>query len=127
MNRHKAKKRSLIVLFDGDCAICSRTIHFITQRAPADHFEFIPLKSDNAKKMLTPWSIDPEKIDSVLLIENNNVYGKSTAILRIMKHLKGLWPVLWFFIIVPPPLRDYLYDRFAQHRHRFSKIFKKYM
>ncbi len=52
-----------------------------------------------------------------ILISGNNAYQKSTAMLRILRHLNGLLPLLYIFIIVPHPLRDTLYDFIGKRRY----------
>ena len=59
------------------------------------------------------------KVDSIILIENQNVYIKSAAVLRIAKHLGGLYPLLYAFVIIPPVIRDFVYDVIARNRYKW--------
>ena len=43
---------------------------------------------------------------------------KSTAVLRTMRHLDGLWFLLYCFVIIPSFIRDFVYDAVASNRYR---------
>ncbi|PJA06564.1 MAG: thiol-disulfide oxidoreductase [Flavobacteriales bacterium CG_4_10_14_0_2_um_filter_32_8] len=108
-----------IILFDGDCNFCDYWIRFIIKRDKKNIFRFASLTSDFGKHYITIHQIT---IDSIILIENGTVFIKSTAALKISKHLFGLWKAAYFFIILPTFLRDFVYDVVAKNRYRwFSK------
>ena len=54
-----------------------------------------------------------------LLVEGDRVSRKSTAALRMARLLSGAWPLLSLLLVVPRPLRDWAYDRFAERRYRW--------
>lgn len=54
-----------------------------------------------------------------MLFENGISYFKSTAALRIAKDLSGLHKLLYAFIIVPRPIRDFVYDYIARNRYKW--------
>jgi predicted DCC family thiol-disulfide oxidoreductase YuxK len=56
-------------------------------------------------------------MSTVVLIENGQLYTRSTAVLRVLRRLEAPWSLLWAFIVVPRPVRDWLYDRVAASRY----------
>lgn len=56
---------------------------------------------------------------SVVLAQDGKVYVESTAALKIVKQLNGLWPMLYLFILVPPVVRDTIYRWVADNRYRW--------
>ncbi len=104
-----------IILFDGICNFCDASVQFIMKRDNGA-FKFASLQSDIGQELVTRHKL--QGIDSLVLIEEDKAYTKSTAALRIAKRLKGLWSVLYIGIIIPKPLRDPLYDLFAKNRYR---------
>lgn len=106
-----------IVLFDGDCTFCNRSVQFIFKRDPKAFFQFAPLNSTIGTKLKQKHHI-PSDIDSLILIENNRWYAKSTAALRISKQLNGFWKCAFLLIIIPKPVRDFIYDLIAKNRNR---------
>ena len=106
-----------IVLFDGVCNLCNSSVKFIINHDSKNHFQFAPLQSEKGKELLRDFNIDNVELESFVLIENNKIYLKSTAALRIAKHLNKLYPLLFIFIIVPPFIRNGIYGYIARNRY----------
>ena len=107
-----------IIFFDGDCNFCNKSVQFIIKRDRKGLFRFTSLQSEIAKSLLTAYP-HTSPLDSIVLIENEQLFIESTAVLRICRKLDGLWKGLYIFIIVPKPIRDWFYRWFAKHRYRF--------
>jgi len=103
-----------IIVFDGICNLCNGLVDFIMKRN--DTITFCAGQTVKGKKLLKKYHITNFK--SVVLIENNKVYLKSSAILRIFRKLGALWPLLYILIIIPSFIRDWLYDYIARKRYR---------
>jgi len=115
---------SKIILFDGVCNLCNGAIQFILKRDQQDVFKFAPLSSTIGKKLLAERNIDPQTIDSIILIEPNIAYyAKSDAILEISKSLSGYKTLATIAEFLPKGLRDAIYDFTA--RNRYSWFGKK--
>ena len=108
-----------IVFFDGVCNLCQRSVQFILTHDSKATFSFASLQGDVAKKILSPHQLDTEQVNSLVLLENGKVYTRSTAALRVAKQLNGLWPILYVFMIVPPFIRDAVYNWIARNRYRW--------
>jgi predicted DCC family thiol-disulfide oxidoreductase YuxK len=110
-----------ILLFDGVCNLCNRTVQFVIDRDPAGVVRFAPLQSDAARRVLAARGrAAPEgELDSVLLVEGARVYERSDAALRVARRLRGGWPLLYAFIVVPRSARDLVYRFVAKHRYRW--------
>ena len=109
---------SAIVLFDGVCNFCDRSVNFIIERDPGGYFKFAPLQSEIGEKLLAENGVDKVETDSVVLIEDGKVYTHSTAALRVARRLEGAWKWFYYLIFVPRPIRDAFYKIFAKYRYR---------
>lgn len=120
------------VLFDGVCNFCDSSVNFIIEHDPTGYFKFAPLQSDEGKRLANEYGFESATaaesaqaasdlipIDSVILIEEGNAYTHSTAALRITSRMGLPWSLLYAFIIVPTPVRDFFYKLFARYRYRF--------
>ena len=105
-----------IILFDGVCNLCNASVQFIIKRDKGDYFRFSALQSETGKAMANKYGVSANA-SSVILIEDEKKYSKSTAALRIAKKLSGLWPLLYLFIIIPPPIRNGIYRIVAKNRY----------
>ena len=107
-----------IVLFDGVCNLCNGFVNFLIDRDQHDRFRFGSLQSENVKGLLLTFHYTTQEISTVVLIQDNALYTQSTAVLRICRLLPGAWPLLYGFIIIPRPLRDFIYNLVAKNRYR---------
>jgi predicted DCC family thiol-disulfide oxidoreductase YuxK len=107
-----------IVFFDGICNLCNNSVQFIIKRDPAGLFKFASLQSEIGQKFLHSYDL-PKEINSFVLIENGKVYIKSTAALRVCSHLKGFWKLFACFQIIPPFIRDAIYEFIANRRYKW--------
>ena len=57
--------------------------------------------------------------DTVILVEDQKVYDKSTSALKIAKHLDGGFKAFYAFIVIPKFLRDWVYDFIAKNRYQW--------
>ncbi|MCC5920834.1 MAG: thiol-disulfide oxidoreductase DCC family protein [Cyclobacteriaceae bacterium] len=111
-----------ILLFDGICNLCNGAVDFIIKRDPKNHFLLASLQSRKGQALLDHFQLEKKEFSSLVLIEGEKVYLKSTAALRAAKKLNGLWPATYIFIIVPSFIRDVVYDIIARNRyHWFGK------
>jgi predicted DCC family thiol-disulfide oxidoreductase YuxK len=108
-----------ILLFDGECGFCNRTVQFFLDREKNSKMHFAPLESDLGKKLRKYFEIDPQ-LDSLILIKKHSAYIKSCAALRMAPYMKGAWPLLAAFVVIPPFIRNLVYDFIAKRR---KKIF----
>ncbi len=110
-----------VVLFDGVCNLCNATVNFLIDHDRRRRLRFAAVQSDAAAALLarlghTPVAGDP---DSILFVEGGRVYQRSTAALRIARHLSLPWKLGYVWVIVPRPLRDLVYKWIARNRYRW--------
>ncbi|MFQ3350584.1 MAG: putative DCC family thiol-disulfide oxidoreductase YuxK [Candidatus Arcticimaribacter sp.] len=107
-----------IVLFDGDCNLCNRSVKFIIKRDLKAKFRFTSLQSKLGQSLLSKFNLPSNKFDSFVLIKEDNCFLKSNAALEIVKEFNGVWKWLPIFKFIPLFIRDYVYDVIANNRHK---------
>ena len=106
-----------IILFDGICNFCNRTINIILKYDTQAYFQFAPSQSTAGIDILQQFKLDQKASASVILIDNEKVYTKTDAVIQIAKHLSG-WPSLFRFIkFIPKSIRNFGYDLIAKNRY----------
>jgi predicted DCC family thiol-disulfide oxidoreductase YuxK len=108
-----------IILFDGVCNLCNLSINFIIKHDFKKQFLFASLQSDAAKEILLQFSQKKIELNSIILVENNIIYDKSTAVLKISKYLTNGFKLFYFFILIPKFIRDWIYDLIAENRYKW--------
>ncbi|MBT8298571.1 MAG: thiol-disulfide oxidoreductase DCC family protein [Maribacter sp.] len=107
-----------IVLFDGSCNLCNRSIQFVIKRDKNDEFRFATLQGDIGRRLVKERNIDTSKVDSIILIEPGVAYyTKSTAALKIGDTFGGIWKITSVLNLIPRQLRDIVYDWVAKNRY----------
>lgn len=109
-----------IVLFDGTCGFCEGTVRFIARRDRSGYFRFAPSQWPQAQAALAARGLTREAARSLVLIEGDKVYLRSTASLRIAGHLPAPWRWARVLLSVPVPIRDAVYRVIAAARHRLA-------
>jgi predicted DCC family thiol-disulfide oxidoreductase YuxK len=115
----EAPEAHAVVLFDGVCNLCNASVNFIIDRDPGGYFRFASLQSDVAARLLRKAGRPDPGLESIVLVEGGKVYYRSDAILRIARNLKGAWPLMRIFSVIPRTLRDRIYDWIAKNRYRW--------
>ena len=108
--------RDNVVLFDGYCNLCNRSIRLLKKTDRNKKMIFIHLQSEHAKDYLKMISPLP---DSVVLYSGGRYYIKSDAVLKTAGIAGGWMHVLKLFYIIPRPIRDFIYDMIASNRYRW--------
>jgi predicted DCC family thiol-disulfide oxidoreductase YuxK len=121
MSTDPIPKPPLILLFDGSCGLCDSAVKFILKRDSARRFRFAPQESQLAQDLLAKHGLNADELNSIVLIDGENVYLRSNAILRIVMELPDPWPLAGVLVYVPVPLRNAAYDYVARHRKEWFK------
>ena len=90
-NKLNDNEVKIFIFFDGYCNLCSWAVRFIIKRDTKDYFRFSSLQSEAGKNIIESLNLSDTYKQSVILVENNLVYLKSEAALRILKKLKHLF------------------------------------
>ncbi|WP_026934342.1 thiol-disulfide oxidoreductase DCC family protein [Christiangramia echinicola] len=117
---NKIPEHKKIVLFDGVCNLCDGAVQRIIKHDRKDIFRFASLQSDFGKELVAERGLDPEELDSIILIDPGVAYyKKSTAALEISRDLSGGYSLLKNFLFIPESLRDGIYDFIANNRYKW--------
>jgi len=108
-----------IVLFDGVCKFCNASVNFIIDHDPAGRIRFAALQSEAGQALLRKFRLDTSEFDTLILVEGERFWARSTAALRVAGHLGGPWRYLSALLLMPAFLRDPLYDVLARNRFRW--------
>jgi predicted DCC family thiol-disulfide oxidoreductase YuxK len=109
-----------VVLFDGTCGFCEASVRFIARRDRDDYFRFAPSQWPQAQAAMARHGLTREAARSLVLIEGDQVYLRSTASLRIAARLPWPWRAAKWLLPVPLPIRDFGYRIVAALRHRLA-------
>ena len=106
-----------IILFDGVCNFCNRSINIILKHDKDSYFQFAPSQSNAGIDILQQFDLDQKASTSVILIDHEKIYTKTDAVIQIATYLTG-WPKSFRLLkFIPKPIRDFAYDVIAKNRY----------
>lgn len=112
-----------IILFDGECKLCSTWVPFVIKRDPDAIFKFCSVQSPKGQELLSMHGLDTDNFETMVLIVDEKALFRSEAFFEIIKQLQRPWPWLRVLRIFPVVFRDWCYDKIAKNRY---KLFGKH-
>lgn len=89
------------------------------ERDSKNNLKFASLQSEFGASLARELGADPEALVTLMLVENNKLYDRSTAALRIARHLRFPWFLSVTFLIVPPFIRNAAYKIISKNRYKW--------
>jgi predicted DCC family thiol-disulfide oxidoreductase YuxK len=105
-----------LILYDGDCVLCSNWFRFVAQRDTQGKFLFTAIQSPYGRALAIRHGIDPDNPQSNAVLIDGNVNLRSDSAIAALSHLPGYG---WVRMLraVPKSLRDDLYSTIARNRY----------
>ena len=120
INVEDLPKDKKIILFDGVCNLCDKSVQIIIKNDKKDDFRFVALQSELGEKIINHIKIDRTKTDSIVLYEPGYAYYyKSKAAFRIAIYLGGFYSIVSLFRFLPSFVTDFVYDFIAKNRYKW--------
>jgi len=86
-----------LVLYDGTCGLCARSVRWIL-RHEADHeLRFAPLQGETTDALRARYPEIPQTVDTVILIAGGKAHLRSKAFLYLARHLRAPWR--WAYVV----------------------------
>jgi prepilin-type processing-associated H-X9-DG protein len=111
-----------IIIFDGKCVFCSGFANFILRTDRHRRFRLTAAQSPIGVALYRHYGLGPVNYTTNILLADGHVWFKSAASLRIFQQLGLPWSVLSAGRLLPPILRDGLYDIVARNRLRWFGV-----
>ncbi len=117
------KAKQPIVLFDGQCSLCSFFVRLILKYEKEPKLYFSSLDSDYVKYVLSDLNCNLKGLNTVVFINNDEVYLKSLAVFKVVTYLRFPLSIVQYFRLLPLAFSDFVYDLVAKYRIRlFGKV-----
>ncbi|MFQ5525038.1 MAG: DCC1-like thiol-disulfide oxidoreductase family protein [Thermoanaerobaculia bacterium] len=115
------KRGRHLVLYDGVCGLCDRTVQFLLEEDRAGVLSFAPLQGSTAAELRESIGRDAD-MSTMLFVEDHDaarhrVTSRSTGVLRMLDAVGGFWRVVSWLRIVPRPIRNSVYRVISRYRY----------
>lgn len=108
----------MIVVFDAQCLLCSRSVQFLLRHDKRGVFQFASIQGKTGTALLANAGLSVNGLQTMLLCDEGRVWEQSAALLRVLHGLGWPWRFAWVAWLVPGPLRDGVYRVVARNRYR---------
>ena len=116
---------SPIVLYDGGCALCDRTVRWLLRHDESGHLFYAPLEGETADRLREQFPQIPREMDTVVFVELDQdgarISLRSRAVFRVALYLDPPWQRLAWMRWIPPIISDFAYRLVAWLRHRLGE------
>jgi predicted DCC family thiol-disulfide oxidoreductase YuxK len=107
-----------VVLYDGTCGLCSKSVRWILRHERDHDLMFAPLQGETAAELRRKLPRIPQTLESVVLVDGERVHLRSKAFMYTARHLRAPWrwgyAMRWF----PALIADLGYRLIAAIRYR---------
>jgi predicted DCC family thiol-disulfide oxidoreductase YuxK len=107
-----------LVLYDGSCGLCAKSVRWILDHERDHEIQFAPLQGETAARARTRYPRIPHSIDSVVYITGGRAHLRSQALLRAAGHLRAPWRWGHALRWIPGFVLDVAYRAVAAVRYR---------
>ena len=107
-----------ILLYDGTCGLCHGSVRFILRHERDHDVRFAPLQGATAAALRARWPEIPSTLETVVLVQDDQVYLRSRAFLYVAKHLRAPWRWLSVWRWLPAAVSDLGYRVVAATRYK---------
>ncbi len=109
-----------IILFDGVCTLCDKSVQFVIRHDKHDKFRFVAQQSELGQEIMSYLGINPVSTESIVLYEPGHAYyTKAEAAIRIVKALGGWFTLMSVFLVFPDLITNNVYSYIAKNRYKW--------
>ena len=109
-----------LLLFDGNCGLCARSVRFVLARERSQELRFAALQSDLGRAVAIEAGLDPDELSSFVYVDGaGRTHARSAGAFRLCRHLRYPWRLAQGFLLVPPFARDAVYRFISKRRYRW--------
>lgn len=112
-----SRTNNAVVFFDGICGLCNNFIDLLMQEDRGRVLYFSPLQGSTAQERIAEHLALP--VETVIYQRNGRTFTKSSAALRILSDIGGVWKVMTILLVIPAFMRNAVYDLVARNRYRW--------
>ncbi len=112
-----------VIVFDGECVLCSSFMRFVIRHDRDGHFHFIIAQSQKGEALYQHLGLKPQDYETNLVFVDGQLHERLAAFAAVMAKLGLPWRLMKVARLIPQPISDWLYNRIARNRY---SIFGKY-
>ncbi|RWA64723.1 DCC1-like thiol-disulfide oxidoreductase family protein [Mesorhizobium sp.] len=106
-----------LIVFDGVCVFCSGFVQMIVKLDRDKRFRFATAQSPFGEALFRKYGLPTDNYETNLAVIDGDAFTKLDSFVAVMAALGWPWRAARLLLVLPRPLRDWLYDRVARNRY----------
>ena len=111
-----------IIVYDGNCRLCSGFVRFVLRHDRRDCFRFIAAQSPIGTALYRHYDLSSDNYETNILLDKGYPWFKSESSIRIVERMGFPWSLIAASRVLPIWLRDRMYDTIANIRLRWFGV-----
>lgn len=108
-----------LIVFDGECVLCSGFFNFILRADQHKQFNFAIAQSEFGERLYNYYGLKPDDYDTNLIFIEGKLYERLNGFFAAMKLLGWPYKALAVFGLLPDKFLDWAYYKIARNRYRW--------
>lgn len=106
-----------LIVFDGVCVLCSGFVRVVVRFDRKRRFRFATAQSPLGEALFRKYGLRTDRYETNLVLIDGAAFTRLESFVAVMAELGWPWRAARVLLILPRPLRDWLYDRIAKNRY----------
>jgi predicted DCC family thiol-disulfide oxidoreductase YuxK len=106
-----------LIVFDGVCVLCSGFAKAVARLDRRDRFRFATAQSPLGEALFKHFGLPTDAYETNLVIVDGVGYQRMESLVATMRALGWPWRAASLAMLLPMPVRDWIYRRIASNRY----------
>ena len=106
-----------LIVFDGVCVLCSGFVRTVVRLDRKNRFRFATAQSPLGEALFHKHGLRTDSYETNLVLINGAPFIRLDSFVAVMAELGWPWRAAKALLLLPRPLRDWLYERIAKNRY----------
>ncbi|KAA3441862.1 DUF393 domain-containing protein [Mesorhizobium sp. SARCC-RB16n] len=106
-----------LIVFDGACVFCSGFVRMVVRLDRKARFRFATAQSPLGETLFRKYNLPTNSYETNLVLVGGVSFTRLDSFVAVMSELGWPWRAARAVLLLPRPLRDWLYDRIARNRY----------
>ncbi|MES0023595.1 MULTISPECIES: DCC1-like thiol-disulfide oxidoreductase family protein [unclassified Mesorhizobium] len=106
-----------LIVFDGVCVLCSGFVRTVVGLDRKNRFRFATAQSPFGEALFQRYGLRTDSYETNLVLVGGAPFIRLDSFIAVMAELGWPWRAAKALLLIPRPLRDWLYERIAKNRY----------
>lgn len=106
-----------LIVFDGVCVLCSGFVRMVVRLDRHRRFRFATAQSPFGEALFRKHGLRTDAYETNLVLIDGVAFTMLDSLVAVMSELGWPWRAVKALLLLPRPLRDWLYHRIARNRY----------